>query len=274
MNGVMIQGTASDVGKSYISIALCRIFARENKKVAPFKSLNMTRETKQITNYKEISSSIWLQAKAALVTPSTWMNPIVIKPEINSKSQYIILGQSLTSSKGGCFRSLYYEQGLQAIKQSLIELDKYFDLIIMEGSGSPVEVNLRDKELVNMKIAKLANAPVVLVADIERGGLFASVVGTLKLLSPNERKRIKGIIINKFRGQTKHFKDGKEWLEKYTGIPVLGIVPYGPNYNEAYEKYKSKEKNLHSYIDCIADHVAKYIELNQIRNLIFNCNAE
>lgn len=224
MNGIMIQGTASNVGKSLIVTALCRIITNLGYSVAPFKSQNMSNFTQKLADGLEISRAQVIQAEAAKQIPTVWMNPIVLKPTSEESAETIILGKSLGTVGGHNYRGDYYEMGMAAIKQSLMALDKH-DVIIMEGAGSPVEMNLRDKELVNMSIATLADVPVILVADIERGGVFASIVGTLALLTAPERERVQGIIINKFTGEPGAFMDGIQWIEKYTGLPVLGVIP-------------------------------------------------
>lgn len=214
---IMILGTASDAGKSFITSAICRLLKNEGWKVAPFKSQNMTINTFLTKEGHEIGLSQAIQAKASGIEPSALMNPILLKP-VGGRTEIILCGQ-----KTDLFS---YEKGLAAIQESLNELDKRCDAIVLEGAGSPVEVNLREKELVNMKVAKMAGAPVLLVADIDRGGVFASIVGTLELLAPQEREHVKGIIINKFRGNVSLFQDGVRWIEERTGVPVVGIVPF------------------------------------------------
>lgn len=214
---IMILGTASDAGKSFITSAICRLLREEGWMVAPFKSQNMTKNTFVTKEGHEMGLSQAIQAKASGIEPSAWMNPILLKP-VDGSTEAILLGKKTDSYS--------YETGLAAIEQSLAELERHFSVIVMEGAGSPVEVNLREKELVNMKVAEMADAPVLLVADIDRGGVFASIVGTLELLAPHERRRVKGIVINKFRGDASLFEDGVQWIEKRTGIPVVGVVPF------------------------------------------------
>ncbi|MEH7344467.1 cobyric acid synthase [Bacillus sp. JJ1532] len=230
MKGIMIQGTASDVGKSLIVTALCRAFSNKGYKVAPFKSQNMCNFSYITKGGKEIGRSQGLQAEAAKTEATEWMNPILLKPRPNQNSEIVLLGQTLETVSGKGYRDLFYEKGLQTIETALENLSKEFDLLVMEGAGSPVEINLKDKELVNMKVAEMADVPVILVADIERGGVFASIVGTLELLSAAERARVKGLVINKFRGDPTLFEDGVEWLEERTGVPVLGVLPYVENH--------------------------------------------
>lgn len=230
MKGVMIQGTASDVGKSLIVTAMCRMFANEGIKVAPFKSQNMSNNSYVTLDGKEIGRAQGMQAEAAKTEASVWMNPILLKPRSHMHSEVVYLGKAVESLSGQEYRNRFYERGLEVINESLSNLEKEFDLLVIEGAGSPVEINLKDREIVNMKVAEMADVPVILVADIDRGGVFASIVGTLELLEPIERKRISGLLINKFRGDRSLFEDGIRWLEEKTGIPVLGVLPYVENH--------------------------------------------
>lgn len=230
MKGVMIQGTSSDVGKSLIVTALCRMFANDGVRVVPFKSQNMSNNSYVTIDGKEIGRAQGIQAEAARVEATVWMNPILLKPRSNQDSEIVYLGKSLKTVSGRGYRDTFYEKGLDVIKKSLEQLASEYDLVVIEGAGSPVEINLKDRELVNMKVAELADVPVVLVADIDRGGVFASIVGTLELLEPEERQRVAGVIINKFRGDISLFEDGIHWLEKKTGIPVLGVLPFVENH--------------------------------------------
>ncbi len=226
MKGVMIQGTASDVGKSLVVTALCRLFALEDVKVAPFKSQNMSNNSYVTADGKEIGRAQGIQAEAAKIEASVWMNPILLKPRSDMQSEVVLLGKAVQTLSGKGYRDHFYDEGLKVIKEALHKLEANFDVLVIEGAGSPAEINLKERELVNMKVAELADVPVILVADIDRGGVFANVVGTLELLDPDERKRVKGIFINKFRGDMSLFEDGAKWLEERTGVPVLGVLPY------------------------------------------------
>ncbi|MBU8879909.1 cobyric acid synthase [Bacillus sp. FJAT-29790] len=230
MKGIMIQGTASDVGKSLIATGLCRAFANEGYRVAPFKSQNMSNFTYTMKNGKEIGRAQGIQAEAAKTKASVWMNPILLKPRTDERSEVVLLGKVTETLSGKGYRDSFYEKGLETIQTALETLSKDYDLLVMEGAGSPVEINLKEKELVNMKVAEMADVPVILVADIDRGGVFASIVGTLELLTYKERVRIKGIIINKFRGDLSLFENGVKWIEEKTGIPVIGVLPYLENH--------------------------------------------
>lgn len=226
MKGIMIQGTASDVGKSLVVTALCRLFANDGWKVAPFKSQNMSNNSYVTMDGKEIGRAQGIQAEAARTQATVWMNPILLKPRSDHQSEVVLLGKAVQTFSGRTYRDQFYEKGLETIVTALHHLEEEYDVVIMEGAGSPVEINLKDRELVNMKVAELADIPVILVADIDRGGVFASIVGTLELLTAEERKRVKGIFVNKFRGDISLFEDGIRWLEDKTGIPVLGVLPY------------------------------------------------
>jgi adenosylcobyric acid synthase len=226
----MIPGTSSDVGKSLIVTALCRMFANEGTKAVPFKSQNMSNNSYVTVDGKEIGRAQGIQAESAKTEATVWMNPILLKPRSDSQAEVVFLGKASESLSGREYRERFYEKGIEVIKQSLSILEKEYNLIIVEGAGSPAEINLKDREIVNMKVAEIADVPVVLVSDIDRGGVFASIVGTLELLEPEERKRVAGLIINKFRGDLSLFEEGVRWLEEKTGIPVLGVLPYLENH--------------------------------------------
>jgi adenosylcobyric acid synthase len=230
MKGVMIQGTASDVGKSLIATAFCRLFANEGIKVAPFKSQNMSNNSYVTIDGLEIGRAQGIQAEAAKIEATVWMNPILLKPRSDQESEIVLLGKAIETLSGTGYRDTFYDKGLDVIQTALNRLSKEYEMLILEGAGSPVEMNLKDRELVNMKIAKMADVPVFLVADIDRGGIFASIVGTLELLTCEERKRVQGIIVNKFRGDFSLFTNGVKWIEEKTGIPVLGVLPYVKNH--------------------------------------------
>lgn len=223
---IMIQGTQSDAGKSMIATALCRIFSEDGWKTAPFKSQNMALNSYITTDGKEIGRAQGVQAEAAGVEATTEMNPILIKPSAESRAQIVVHGAPLRSMEAGEYRKDFYDTGLAVIKEAYRSLAGKYERIVIEGAGSPAEVNLNDRELVNMRVAAIAGSPVILVADIDRGGVFASIVGTLELLSEEDRARVAGIIINKFRGDLSLLQPGVDWLQDYTGKPVLGVLPF------------------------------------------------
>lgn len=226
---IMLQGTGSDVGKSFIAAALCRIFKDAGYSVSPFKSQNMSSVSYITNNGEEISTAQALQAYAAGIEPSAYMNPILLKPKGDMKSDVIILGSLLQTMSASEYHTDYTLKALDIVRNAYIRLASEYDIIVIEGAGSPAEVNLKATEIVNMRIAKMTDAPVILIVDIDRGGAFAWVVGTLELLEPDERKRVSGIIINKFRGDKKLLDPAIYDLEKRINIPVLGVIPYMKN---------------------------------------------
>ena len=233
---VMIQGTASYVGKTTIVAALCRILSKAGLKVAPFKAQNMSLNSYVTPDGKEISRAQALQAFAAGVEPRVEMNPILLKPKGRMVSQVVLMGEPYRDISAGDYYSEFaLNSGIHVVEKSLNSLLSEFEVVIIEGAGSPAEINLYQHEITNMRVARLADAPVFLVADIERGGVFASIVGTISLLEPNDRERVKGVIINKFRGDPSVLEPGLKKLEELTGKPVLGVVPYVENLDLPWE---------------------------------------
>jgi adenosylcobyric acid synthase len=227
---IMVQGTGSDVGKSILVCALCRIFQQQGLKVAPFKAQNMSNNSYVTIDGKEMGRAQVAQAEAAGLRPAVEMNPILLKPTGNNGSQIITMGKPI----GHMTANEYYENKekmLDIAKDAYSALSEQYDIIVIEGAGSPAEINIRDNDIVNMKIAEIADAPVILVTDIERGGSFAWVVGTLELLNSDERERVCGIIINKFRGDMGILEPGIEMLEDRINKPVLGVLPYFTDIN-------------------------------------------
>ncbi|MBE9180313.1 cobyric acid synthase CobQ [Oculatella sp. LEGE 06141] len=226
MKAIMVVGTTSHAGKSLLTAALCRILSRRGWRVSPFKGQNMALNSYVAPTGGEIGHAQAVQAWAAGVMPRVEMNPILLKPQGDMTSQVILKGRVAGRVSAADYYEQYFEIGWQVIEESLSRLSEEFDLLICEGAGSPVEVNLKHRDLTNMRVAKHLNAPTLLIVDIDRGGAFAQVVGTLELLDPDERSLIKGIIINKFRGQRSILQPGIEWLEERTGIPVMGVIPW------------------------------------------------
>ncbi|WP_162848492.1 cobyric acid synthase [Paenibacillus nanensis] len=225
---LMVQGTASDVGKSWIVAALCRIFAQDGLRTAPFKSQNMSNNAYVTVDGKEIGRAQGMQADACGIMATTDMNPILLKPTKEMSSQVVVHGKPLREYEAREYRESYLPTAGRIVREALGRLRGEYDIVVMEGAGSPAEINLKDRDIVNMRMAAWADAPVILAADIDRGGVFASIVGTLELLEPEERDRIRGFIINKFRGDVSLLKPGLDWLEERTGKPVLGVLPFLP----------------------------------------------
>ena len=222
---LMIQGCTSDAGKSVIVAGLCRLLANRGLQVAPFKPQNMALNSAVTEGGGEIGRAQALQAVACYLEPHIDFNPILLKPDTDTGAQVIVHGKALTTMQAGEFHN-YKKTAMKAVLDSHQRLSSHYQTVIVEGAGSPAEINLRDGDIANMGFAEQVDCPVVLVADIDRGGVFAHLVGTLKLLSQSEQNRVIGFIINKFRGDKKLLDPGLEWLEQETGKPVLGVIPY------------------------------------------------
>ena len=222
---IMIQGTMSNAGKSLLTAGLCRIFRQDGYRVAPFKSQNMALNSYITSEGLEMGRAQVMQAEAAGIEPSVLMNPILLKPTNDTGSQVIVNGEVLgTMSARDYFK--YKKKLVPDIMKAFRALAEKNDIIVIEGAGSPAEINLKTDDIVNMGMAKMADAPVLLAGDIDRGGVFAQLYGTVELLEPEERNRIRGLIINKFRGDKTILDPGIEMLEKKCGIPVVGVAPY------------------------------------------------
>jgi adenosylcobyric acid synthase len=225
---LMVMGTASDVGKSVVVTSLCRAFARAGVRVAPFKSQNMSNNAAVCPGGGEIGRAQAVQAEACGLEPSVDMNPILLKPESDTRCQVVIHGRPCFHMKARDYER-YRVEAWPAIVRSYRALAQNFNMIVIEGAGGAAEINLRHRDIVNWAIAELANSPVLLVGDIDKGGVFASLFGTVELLGPAERQRIKGFLINKFRGDRTLLEPGLRFLEERTGVPVLGVLPHQEN---------------------------------------------
>ena len=222
---IMVQGTCSNAGKSFLCAGLCRLFAQDGLKVAPFKSQNMALNSFITRDGLEMGRAQAMQAEAAGVEPDVAMNPILLKPTSDQGSQVIVNGEVVGTMPAREYFS-YKKRLFPVVRAAYERLAAKYDVVVIEGAGSPAEINLKKDDLVNMGIAKMAGAPVLLVGDIDRGGVFASLYGTVALLEPDERRRVKGFLLNKFRGDPSLLTTGLRQLEMLTQIRVLGVVPY------------------------------------------------
>ena len=221
----MIQGTTSDAGKSTLVAGLARAYARRGVAVVPFKPQNMALNSAVTVDGGEIGRSQYLQAQAARVAATTDMNPVLLKPASDIGAQVIIHGHAIGTMDAGCYHG-YKPQAMAAVRASHARLAAAYPRVLVEGAGSPAEINLREGDIANMGFAEAVDCPVILVADIDKGGVFAQIVGTLALLSPSERERVAGFVINRFRGDIGLLQPGLDWLEARTGKPVFGVLPY------------------------------------------------
>ncbi|WIM05047.1 MAG: cobyric acid synthase [Candidatus Nitricoxidivorans perseverans] len=222
---LMVQGCTSDAGKSVLVAALCRILHRRGLKVAPFKPQNMALNSAVTEDGGEIGRAQALQAQAAGLAPRIDFNPVLLKPNTDKRAQVVIHGKAVADLSARDYHD-YKRVAMAAVMESWARLTAEFDWVVVEGAGSPAEVNLRDRDIANMGFAEAADIPVILVGDIDRGGVLAHLKGTLDCLSESERARVKGLVINRFRGDIGLLEPGLEWLEAQTGKPVLGVVPY------------------------------------------------
>ena len=238
----MVQGTTSHAGKTILVAALCRILSERGFRVAPFKSQNMSLNSYVTEDGGEIARAQALQAFSAGIEPRVDMNPILLKPKGEKVSQVILNGKPYADIKTTSYGEFARSTGAEAVKRSLSILRSEFDVVVIEGAGSPAEINLYDRDITNMFVADLSDAPVFLIADIDRGGVFASIVGTLNLLKAKHRKRVKGLIINKFRGEYSILEPGLKMVEEITSKPVLGVIPYLEDLNLPMEDSVSLEE--------------------------------
>ena len=225
MTTLMVQGTTSDAGKSTLVTALCRWLARQGVAVAPFKPQNMALNSAVTADGGEIGRAQAVQAQAANLAPHSDMNPVLLKPNSDIGAQVIIHGRAFASMDAAAYHD-YKRVAMQAVLDSHRRLSAAYRVVMVEGAGSPAEINLRAGDIANMGFAEAVDCPVILIADIDRGGVFAHLVGTLELLSASEQARVRGFVINRFRGDIALLQPGLDWLEQRTGKPVLGVLPY------------------------------------------------
>lgn len=225
MTTLMVQGTTSDAGKSTLVTALCRWLARQGVAVVPFKPQNMALNSAVTADGGEIGRAQAVQAQAANLAPHTDMNPVLLKPNSDIGAQVIIHGRAVTSMDAVAYHD-YKRVAMQAVLESHRRLSAAYRVVMVEGAGSPAEINLRAGDIANMGFAEAVDCPVILIADIDKGGVFAHLVGTLALLSESEQARVQGFVINRFRGDIALLQPGLDWLEQRTGKPVLGVLPY------------------------------------------------
>ncbi len=261
---IMIQGTASSVGKSLLCTALCRILKQDGFRTAPFKAQNMTLDFYLTADGGEMSRPQALQAEAAGIKPRVEMNPILLKPSSNQDSEVVVMGRS-----AGNMRDLDYNGGkeklLPIIDEALNSLRRDHDVVVVEGAGSPAEINLKENDLVNMGLACRHKIPVLLAGDIDRGGVFAALYGTAALLEPEERSMLRGVIINKFRGGQKLLEPGLRQLECLIKVPVIGVVPYMQiNLDDPGINCKHKEEEYNK----LAATVRENLDMDQVYQII------
>lgn len=282
----MLVGTGSDVGKSVLATALCRIFLQEGYRPAPFKAQNMALNSYATPDGLEIGRAQAVQAEACGVPCSTDMNPLLLKPNSEHTTQVVLNGRPIGNrSAYDYFRKEGRAELRTAVNAAFDRLSQLYNPIVMEGAGSVSEINLRDSDLVNMPMARHADADVILVADIDRGGVFASCYGSIMLQTPDDRKRIKGIIINKFRGDIRLFEEGRLMLEKICGVPVLGVVPVFNNIVIEEEDSVELERKAHSIAAdkvnvavVLLRHISNFTDFNTLErdervNLFYTSNT-
>lgn len=273
---IMFQGTASNVGKSTVAIGVCRILTNDGYNVIPFKSQNMSIQSKKDSNGKEMGVAQVLQAQACNKEAFSYMNPILLKPCGNHISEVIVNGESVGKMSSEEYRD-YKPSLVPKLREIFEKIEKENEIVVIEGAGSPAEINMNSLDLSNMEMAKISGSPVILIADIDRGGVFASIVGTLFLLG-KDSKKVKGIIINKFRGNKKYFEDGLKMLEDIVKIPVLGVIPFmdinleeedgagGKDLSSFFSSQEEKEREF----DKLEQHLRKNINIEKLYSIIFN----
>ena len=274
MANIMIQGTTSSAGKSLLCTGLCKIFKEDGYRVYPFKSQNMSSKYYETKEGYKMSTAQALQAKAAGIEPDPNMNPILLQPTSDKGSKVIIKGQEKYQMEA--MEYFQFKNSLRdMIKDTYGKIEKENEIIVIEGAGSPAEINLKQNDIVNMGMAEIADAPVLLVADIDRGGVFASLYGTVMLLEEDEKRRIKGLIINKFRGDKALLDPGIKMIEDMLNIPVIGTIPYVPlelvdeDTLIDYEKRCNNEEQSHEEMERELDKLAKVLRENMDIDYIY-----
>lgn len=277
MANIMIQGTTSSAGKSLMCTGLCRIFKEDGYSVYPFKSQNMSSKYYTTKDNKKISTAQALQAFAAGLEPHPNMNPILLIPKTNTGSMVLLKGEETKNME-----AKEYFQFKNSLKPMIYDTYKKIesenDIVVIEGAGSPAEINLKENDIVNMGMAEMADAPVLLVADIDRGGVFASFYGTVMLLEPHERKRIKGLIINKFRGDKSLLESGIKMIEKLLNIPVVGTIPYVhlelvdedslTDYKKSCNDNEQSEEDMEKELNKLSEVLRENMDMKYIYNLM------
>jgi adenosylcobyric acid synthase len=270
---LMVQGTGSSVGKSIITAGLLRIFKQDGYEVAPFKSQNMALNSYITKEGKEMGRAQVVQAEAAGKEPSVNMNPILLKPTTDRKAQVILHGEVYKNMSAAQYHE-FKPQLAEMVKETFQELSSKNDIVVIEGAGSPAEINLRENDIVNMGMAQMADSPVILVGDIDKGGVFASLAGTMLLLTEEERARVKGVVINKFRGDLEILKPGLGMLYDIIKVPVLGVVPYTKlnieDEDSLAERFQKEKVTKISEIDIViikVPHMSNFTDFNALENL-------
>jgi len=277
VGNIMVQGTTSSAGKSMLCTALCRIFKEDGYKVYPFKSQNMSSKSYKTNDGLEISIAQALQALASGILPNPSMNPILLKPVSDEGSQVFIKGKLEKTMKAVDY--FKYKTSLKPmIKNTYDKIEKEVDIVVIEGAGSPAEINLKENDIVNMGMAEMADANVILISDIDRGGVFASLYGTVMLLEEEERKRIKGLVINKFRGDKSILDPGIAMIEELLNIPVIGTIPYVPlelvdedsliDYEKKCNIREQTEKEREEELGKLAQIVREHLDMEYLYSLI------
>ena len=280
---IMVQGTASGVGKSVLATALCRMFTQDGYKTAPFKAQNMTAVCHVLSDGRKMARSQAIAAYACNTEPDSDMNPVLLMMG-KDETEVIIDGESAGVQRGNDYKA-YKKQAFTQILAAFSRLAESNDIVVIEGAGSPVELNLNQHDIVNMGLAKAVNAPVLLVSDIHRGGVFASLYGTLELLPEDERQLVKGLVVNKFIGSLEHFGDGVAILERLCRVPVLGVIPNTDIWLEDEDSLvdgamKTKEslqsslkgldydENMHTEFDKLAAFFRRHLDMEAIYEIL------